>query len=114
MSRLEATSELKAAFINNWFSYRFLDLESQATSLENAHFLLELRDAFQSGEKEVEDFVRGYDWAVIAGERGTDLKAFRRTYGYYDVYLIDSEGNILFTTMGKPDLGTNLFDGPLS
>ena len=74
---------LKTAFINNWFSYRFLDLESQSTNLENTRFLGELRKAFQAGGNDVGNFVRSYRWASIVDEHGTDLKTFRRTYGYY-------------------------------
>ena len=108
------TIALKTAFIDNWFSYRFLDLETQSTSLENSRFLAELRKAFQAGGKEIGDFVEGYRWASIVDERSADLKAFKRTYGYYDAFLIDSDGNILFTAIGEPDLGTNLFTGPYS
>jgi len=105
---------LKTAFIDNWFSYRFLDLESQSTNLENTRFLGELRKALQAGDNDVGNFVRSYRWASIVDKHGADLKAFRRTYGYYDVFLIDSDGNILFTAKGEPDLGTNLFTGPYS
>ena len=105
---------LKKTFIDNWFSYRFLDLESQSANLENTRFLGKLRKAFQAGGNDVKNFVRSYRWASIVDEHGADLKTFRRIYGYSDVFLIDSDGNILFTAMGKPDLGTNLFTGPYS
>ena len=110
----QTTIALKTAFIDNWFEYRFLDLEAQSTSLENTRFFEELRGAFEASGKEVGDFVGDNRWTSIVDERGTDLRAFRRTYGYYDVFLIDSDGNILFTAIGEPDLGTNLFTGPYS
>jgi len=110
----QATIALKTAFIDNWFSYRFLDLEVQSTHLENIHLLEELREAFEASGKEIADFVGDTRWASIVDERGTELKTFRRVYGYYDVFLIDSEGNILFTATSESDLGTNLFTGPYS
>ncbi|MBI9086086.1 MAG: PAS domain-containing protein [Desulfobacterales bacterium] len=110
----QATIALKKTIIDNWFSHRFLDLKSQSTNLENTLFLGELRKAFQAGGNDVGNFVRSYRWASIVDEYGADLKAFRRIYGYYDVFLIDSDGNILFSAMGETDLGTNLFTGPYS
>ncbi|MBW2633886.1 MAG: hypothetical protein JRE14_07140, partial [Deltaproteobacteria bacterium] len=53
---------LKTAFIDNWFSYRFMDLESQSTNLENSRFLKELRKAFQASGKEIGDFVGSSRW----------------------------------------------------
>lgn len=115
MSRLQATSDLKTAFITNWFSYRFLDLDAQATSLENARLLADLSETFESSGKELEEFVDSYQWTtIVEGEGGADLKSFRRTYGYHDVLLINLEGNILFTAIAESDLGSNLFDGPRS
>ncbi len=108
------TIALKTAFIDNWFSYRFLDLKTQSTSLENTRFLEKLREALQTSGKEAADFVGSSRWASIVEEYSTDLRAFRRTYAYYDVFLIDLDGNILFTDIGEPDLGTNLFSGPYS
>lgn len=106
------TIALKTAFVDNWFYYRFLDLESQATNMENIILLEKLRDAFQASGKDIGDFVGSYRWTMIVEKLGVDLKTFRRLYDYYDVFLIDSDGNILFTAIGKPDLGTNLFNGP--
>ncbi len=108
---LEATAALKTDFINNWFHYRFLDLEVQATSLKNAQFLAELRQAFKASGKEVGEFTKSHARTAIVAERDADLKTFRKTYGYHDVFLIDSDGNILFSVAGESDLGTNLFSG---
>ncbi len=104
--------EQRAAFFNNWFNYRLVDLESQATSVSNSKFLQELRDAFKSGGENPGKFTRSNRWRAIADERGEDLETFCRLYGYYDVLLIDVEGNILFTVAEAGDMGTNLFDGP--
>ncbi|MBW1861324.1 MAG: HAMP domain-containing protein, partial [Deltaproteobacteria bacterium] len=110
----QTTIALKSAFIDNWFSYRFLDLETQSTSLENTRFLEELRKALQAGGKEVGDFVGSDRWTSIVDEHSGYLMALKRTYGYHDLFLVDSDGNILFTAIGEPDLGTNLFNGPYS
>jgi CheY-like chemotaxis protein len=111
---LSASVEETAAYIENWFKYRFIDLESQATSVANVQFLSELIYSFNVGGKDLGEFVKSYGWNVTEDELAEDLKTFRRLYGYSDVFLIDTEGNILFTLGLKDDLGTNLFDGPLA
>ncbi len=111
---LTASVKQKAAFIDNWIHYRLVDLDSQATSIDNARFLGELCDEFKVSGDRIANFVKSYQWNVVVGERGEDLKAFRIIYEYHDVFLIDKEGNVLFTVAGKSDLGANLFDGPLA
>lgn len=104
----------KTGFINNWFHYRLVDLDSQATSISNARFLEELSDVFQTDGQDLGAFVKSYRWTAIVDERGEDLKTFQKLYGYNDVFLLDAKGNILFTVARESDLGTNLFDGPLA
>ncbi|MFQ5427649.1 MAG: response regulator [Thermodesulfobacteriota bacterium] len=111
---LSANAEAKAAFIENWFKYRFIDLESQATNTMNARFLGELHEAQRVSGQSPEKFVRSKTWQAIVEKRARDLQTFRKLYGYYDVFLIDAEGNILFTLTREDDLGTNLFNGPLA
>ncbi|MBN4046865.1 response regulator, partial [bacterium AH-315-P07] len=111
---LNSTAALKAAFIDNWFQHRFLDLEAQASSTANGQLLSELGQAFRTSNKPIEDFVGGYRWESILHERTQDLIGFRRAYEYYDLLLIDEAGNILYSVVREPDLGTNLFTGPYS
>ncbi len=106
--------EEKAAFFNNWFHYRLIDLESQATSISNTQFLKELHEGFKASGQAIGEFIKSYRWDAITDRRSGDLKTFRKLYGYHDVFLIDTEGNILFTVAEESDRGANLFNGPLS
>lgn len=101
----------QVAFIENWFKYRMIDLESQAASQSTTRFLEELYGAFESGNKGLPEFVDSYHWNRIVFEYGEDLQKFQRAYGYYDVFLIDIDGNILYTNSREDDLGTNLITG---
>ncbi|MFV8829247.1 methyl-accepting chemotaxis protein [Alkalihalobacterium sp. APHAB7] len=40
------------------------------------------------------------------------FEEFIRTYNYYDLFLIDREGNIIYTVEKEDDYGTNLITGP--
>ncbi len=39
---------------------------------------------------------------------------YMKTYGFSDLYLIDMSGNVVYSAVGKSDLGTNLNKGELS
>ncbi len=39
------------------------------------------------------------------------LRSFREEKGYYDIYVIDSHGDVIYTVAGEKDLGTNLRTG---
>ncbi len=104
----------KAAFLQNWFHYRFVDLEMQATNDRNVQFLQELQSAHESSDLETESFVTSYEWHLLVEARAHDLQSFRSLYDYYDVFLIDVEGNVLFSAVQEDDLGTNLFVGTYS
>jgi len=42
------------------------------------------------------------------------LQRFAEHHGYYDVFLVGPEGDVLFTVAGEEDAGTNLIDGPFA
>lgn len=111
---LYASVEEKAAFIKNWFHYRLIDLEAEANAIQNASLLVELQEAYKSSGKALGEFVKSYRWHAIVEEQANDLKTFCKLYEYHDVFLVDIDGNILFTVAAESDLGTNLFDGPLA
>jgi|GEM_PF-1009273 len=104
---------LQSRFINNWFGYRFLDLQVQAENQSNVRFLQQLVQALQASGKSPAEFVGSYPWARIVEADKVDLVNLSRIYDYYDdIFLIDRQGNILFTLAEEADQGTNLFTGP--
>ncbi|MBO1223397.1 MAG: response regulator [Candidatus Scalindua sediminis] len=108
---LSSIAKLKTVFINKWYSYRLKDLEFQITNSTNVRFLQALKEAFGAGGKDVAEFVRSDEWTSIVKNVGGDLKKFKQTYGYYNLFLIDDDGNILFSVAEEDDLGTNLKTG---
>lgn len=112
VNAMNQQTALKSQLIENWFSYRFLDTQHQAENLSNVRFLQHLEKAFQSSGKNLSKFIGSYQWSRIVEDNKTDLVNLSRTYDYYyDLYLIDNNGNILFTLEEAEDLGTNLFTG---
>jgi len=111
---LTAVAQIKTDYIESYFSRMLTDLRQQAEMVANVRFLTELEAAFEASGKPVGEFVGSFRWEMIVDEHSADLMAFHRVYGYYDVFLIDSQGNLLFTVAREDDLGTNLLDGKYS
>ncbi len=111
---LHATAELKTEFIDNWFNYRFLDLQSQSNNKDNVDFLEELSEAYKQSNSPLDRFVKSNNWNKIVDKNKNDLASLQKTYGYYDIFLISLNGDILFTLINESDLGSNLFSGEYS
>ncbi|WP_053084507.1 hybrid sensor histidine kinase/response regulator [Catenovulum maritimum] len=112
-SQLENTSRLSIQFIKNWFDYRFMDLEAQAESETNTRFLIELKQMLEQENTSPPDFVESYSWTKLTHKLGSDLVKYNYNYDYvYDLFLIDDNGNILFTVVKESDLGQSLLSSP--
>ncbi len=113
IQELETSAQMKIGFIQNWFDYRFMDLQNMAENQHNAEFLAALHMALQHSDQDVFEFTKSDAWDSLVNKHQNDLINFSRNYDYiYDVFLIDRDGNILFTVAGETDLGTNLYAGP--
>jgi len=109
---LEQRIALQKRFINNWFEYRFIDMQHQSANKNTVKFLEKLNAGLQNSGKSASKFVGSYPWVSIVEEYKSDLVNLSRTYDYlYDVFLIDKKGNILFTLAEEDDLATNLLSG---
>ena len=111
---LGQSADEKIRFINNWFDYRWMDLRLQASSAKNQALLNTLSEALRRSGLPVELFIESSQWQTINKAARSDLRDIRNHYDYiYDLFLIDLNGNILFSEAQQSDLGSNLFTGPL-
>ncbi len=112
IEELEVSSFIRFKFIKTWFSYRFVDLKTQAESKTNTELLINLKQGLLDSGKPLKNFVKSYDWVKLVDELQSGLITLSRDYDYiYDLFLIDLDGNILYTVTGESDLGTNLITG---
>ena len=111
---LKTVASIQTEHINGYFERVLTDLQYQSEMLSNVILFEQLDAAFQESSLTLKDFVKSFEWALITSENSNHLKNYRRTYGYYDIFLIDSKGNILFTIANEDDFGTNLFEGKYS
>jgi CheY-like chemotaxis protein/HAMP domain-containing protein len=106
---LKSASKLKTECINSYFSRMLTNLRQQSESQPIVKFQLKLEKGFKASNKSLSDFVSSYEWTMIAEDERNDLKNYQRTYAYENIFLIDYNGNILFTALDDKSLGTNLF-----
>ena len=110
--KLVQSSTLSVSFIKNWFEYRFMDVNIQAESNENVKLLTTLIEGFTKSKKPLKDYVRSYDWTLRVDGLQDNLISLSRRYDYiYDLFLLDTKGNLLFTIAHESDFGTNMFTG---
>ncbi|MCF6331224.1 MAG: HAMP domain-containing protein [Sulfurimonas sp.] len=111
-NEIKQTSNLKARFIDNWFSYRKTDISVWSQSKDNIYFLKELSVLYKKSKLESQDFVKSDDYLNFIKTKEDTLILLSQQYDYiYDLFLIDLNGNILFNVTKENDLKGSLFDG---
>lgn len=112
---LELSAKLNVSFIQNWFSYRFSDIKTQSEKKGNAQLLSSLAIGLEKSGTSLIDYTKSEHWLNLVEESQDELVNLGQNYDYiYDLFLIDNQGNILYTIAAESDLGTNLFNGPLA
>jgi methyl-accepting chemotaxis protein len=105
---LRAVREIKANQIEDFFSEKISDAEVLSISNESNSAMTVLPGIFESVGLDGTSYQR-------AAERYDEyFSVFIEEYGYYDLFLIDNDGNIIYTAAREDDLGTNLVDGQYS
>ena len=113
--KLDQSAAANVAFINNWFSQRLMDLKAQAKDQRNIDLLMTLKSGLTHSGLKPAVYIKSPDWASNVERAHVNLAAALAIYDYvYDLFLIDIEGNILYSVSEGSDLGSNLFTGPLT
>lgn len=112
--QLNHSAQTNIKFIQNWFDYRFMDLKNQAKDRHNIELLEKLHEGFRQSKLSLENYVKSADWKNRLDSNHNQLSKFLHDYDYiYDVFLVDLQGNILYTVKRQDDLGSNFFESPL-
>ncbi|MGD9162871.1 MAG: GAF domain-containing protein [Desulfobacteraceae bacterium] len=106
---LENVAVLKTREISAYFNNMLAQIRYQSGTEANARLLQELEKAYKSSNTPLKEFVRSYKWSQLVDTLAEDIKNYRKSYNYMDIFLIAKNGDILFTVAGESDLGTNLF-----
>ena len=113
--QLHQRAESIHKFVSNWFAYRFMDITVQARGLVNIRLLQKVSYGWHKSGLPLKEYVNSYDWQLRSNGLQDDLLNLSDSYDYIDdLFLIDTDGNILFTIKNEDDLGKNLLNGTLS
>ncbi len=104
--KLEAVQQIKKSQIENYFSQRLKLLTDVQQNLRFTEGIKLFTAAFQGGLESQE-----YKSLSTAREKGYSI--FMDNFGFYGVFLIDAEGNVVYTVAKESDLGASLKTGPL-
>jgi PAS domain S-box-containing protein len=111
---LHQSSLVTVRSIQDWFDYRLVDLRIHAEAQNTSELMYSLVQGYRSSGKTSEQFVRSQTWVQLVDKKQTDLITLSRSYDYiYDIFLIDLDGNVLFSVAAQVDLGSNLLEGAL-
>lgn len=105
IQKLISVRDIKKGQIESYFAERIGDITvlSQMEEIESATIAFE--EAFKEGVNSAayKDVLKKYEG---------DLKRYNDVYGYYDLFLMDLQGNIIYSVAKEKDFATNLVNGP--
>ena len=112
---IEQASILEKKFIDNWFDYRIVDIQNWSESRLNIEFLEELIDGYDRANTTLNEYMKSDEYIHTIIDKQNDIVKIAENYGYlYDVLLIDTDGNILYSVEQEDDFGANLLHGRYS
>ncbi len=127
--QLEALETIKANQISQWFEERRGDikvLSEDPTVITAAQEFLDTMDELGGGVHEVgaqrarqlylgqPDLANAGDgsaYSLAHAQYHPFFQEYITAYGYYDLFIVDRDGDIIYTVFKEDDFGTNLVDG---
>lgn len=61
---------------------------------------------------ELDDAGDGSAWSAAHAEHNPLFRQYQQAFEYYDVFLFDTEGNLVYSMFKEPDFATNFTSGP--
>ncbi|MCP4042123.1 MAG: hypothetical protein GY731_09250, partial [Gammaproteobacteria bacterium] len=106
-SKLEAVQELKKHQLEEFFKTQYIQLHAVKDDPYVQRGLQRMSQAFMKGG------IGEQDWQALAEQYDARLKTLMQEYGWYDLFLINSDGDIVYTATRESDLGMNLVTSEL-
>ncbi|MHB1143782.1 MAG: bifunctional diguanylate cyclase/phosphodiesterase [Thiobacillus sp.] len=106
LANVAAIADKKAGQIDSYMAERLDDAQHLGQRAAIRDGLAELEQAFRTGGLNAAAYRDAADRLHQTLKDGNAAKAF------YDLLLIDASGNVVFSLLHEPDLGTNLLHGP--
>lgn len=104
-NKLIAVRDIKKNRIEDYFQERYGDIIVLSGISDIKGSLADFTQVFSLGTKSVE-------YTTIKSKYEQFLSLYIEEYGYYDLFLINLEGDIVYSVAQEADFGTNLLHGP--
>ncbi|MGM0566562.1 MAG: response regulator [Bacteroidota bacterium] len=108
------SSSLREDNINSYFQKVKQDLNYHSGLQSNRDFLKDLRQAYLSEDLSLARFMQSEKYENIKNQYHEAFSKFRGIHQYDNVFLIDIDGNVLYSATDDKFTGTNVYDGPHS
>lgn len=108
--QLAAISVLQQDEVETYFSKKFADMDILSKVPLVVTGLYEMETAWPSG-MELSVFIKTPEYDIITKVIDPWIRNYKEIYGYYDIFLIDEKGNIIYSVEHEADFGTNAFTG---
>jgi methyl-accepting chemotaxis protein len=105
-AKLNAIQAIKKNQVEDYFKQRLNLMKDVQKNLRFTGGVAEFSQAFASGSSS-EEYKKAYE------KRFDGLKTFMDIFGFYDVFLINANGDVVFTVALESDFGQNLTSGGL-
>jgi len=105
-TKLTGIRDIKLLQIKNYFNQRLRLMADTQKNLRYTAGLPEFSEAFTMG-------VESSAYQEAYRNRHDGLKTHCETYGFYDLFLIDPSGNVVYTVTRESDFGQNVITGSL-
>lgn len=104
-NKLVAVRDIKKKQIEDYFQERYGDISilSQITDVKDG--LANFTEAFSLGTD-------SWKYAEVKTKYEQFFSVYTQRYGYYDLFLINQQGDIVYSVAQEADFGTNLLQGP--
>jgi methyl-accepting chemotaxis protein len=109
LRKLEAIEATKIQALQRYFGKRRADVEMIRNSLTTNSAIQEFGEAFHEEGRRV----GGSLWNGYKEKYGPWYKKISDEHGYYDIFLITAEGDVVYTVKQESDLGQNVETGGL-
>lgn len=115
-NKLSDRAMLNVVMLNDRFYTAVRDLKSWSKLRAPLDILTVLEERFEKSTQSLEAFVHSGEYNKTLGTLPNNIIiSMAKDYDYaYDLFLIDLNGNILYTVAHESDFGTNLQQGPYS
>ncbi len=100
-AKLEAIKTIKKNQIEGYFAERLGDVSVLSTNATVLSSLEAFEQAFENDGRRTGDA----SWNAVAARYAPWLEQYNKEYGYYDLFLISKDGDVIYTAAKESDLG---------